>query len=54
MDGEVTEIKGGDATISTSNGKTVRLPAQLYHSISSMLVQIMYIWCSELETIYSI
>ena len=26
LDGEVTEIKGRDATITTSNGKTVRLP----------------------------
>lgn len=41
MDGEVTEIKGRDATITTSNGKTVSLPAQLYHPISSMPVQIM-------------
>ena len=42
MDGEVTEIKGRDATIITINGKTVRvLPVKLYHPISSILVQIM-------------
>jgi len=42
MDGEVTGIKGRDATIIITNGKTVRLlSVNLYHPISSILVQIM-------------